>query len=114
MESYSNHKLSFSDRVEAVNLKSRLAMVQDEIRQSNLSRTDTSNSITSQTGKGTNKRITFQEDINRASKLFHQSMLESDEARGAKPQEIDIGPMKGDIREDVAVSSISSHPLSTI
>lgn len=89
-------------------------MVQDEIRKSNLNRTDTSNSITSQSGKGPNKRISFQEDTNRSSKVFDQAMVESDNGRGTKPKEIDIVQIKEDITEDVTISSISSHPLSTI
>ena len=111
---YHNDLLSFSDRVEAANLKSRLAIVKDEIRQTNLKRTDTSNSMVSQSGKVQNKRISFQEDINRNSKIFDQSMIESAKAQSQKAQEHDIKQIQEDTKEDVTVSSISSQPLSTI
>ena len=111
---YCNDFSSFSDRVEAANLKSRLAIVKDEIRQTNLKRTDTSNSMVSQSGKVQNKRISFQEDINRNSKIFDQSMIESAKAQSQKAQEHDINQIREDTKEDVTVSSISSQPLSTI
>ena len=111
---YCNDLLSFSDRVEAANLKSRLAIVKDEIRQTNLKRTDTSNSMVSQSGKVQNKRISFQEDVNRNSKIFDQSMIESAKAQSQKAQEHDINQIREDTKEDVTVSSISSQPLSTI
>ena len=111
---YCNDLLSFSDRVEAANLKSRLAIVKDEIRKTNLKRTDTSNSMVSQSGKVQNKRISFQEDVNRNSKIFDQSMIESAKAQSQKAQEHDINQIREDTKEDVTVSSISSQPLSTI
>ena len=105
---------SYSDRVEAANLRSRLDMIKGDMRQSNLSRTDTSNSMASQLGKVQNKRISFQEDINRNSKIFDPSMVESIKTRGIKEQENDTRQIKEDMKEDTTVSSISSQPLSKV
>ena len=68
----------------------------------------------SQSGKVQNKRISFQEDINRNSKIFDQSVIESAKAQNQIANELDINQIQEDTKEDITVSSISSQPLGTI
>ena len=70
--------------------------------------------MVSQSGKVQNKRISFQEDINRNSKIFDQSVIESAKAQNQIANELDINQIQEDTKEDITVSSISSKPLSTI
>ena len=70
--------------------------------------------MVSQSGKVQNKRISFQEDINRNSKIFDQSVIESAKAQNQIANELDINQIQEDTKEDITVSSISSQPLSTI
>ena len=89
-------------------------MVKDELRQTNLRHRDSSNSMISQSGKVQNKRISFHEDVNRNSKIFDQSTIESAKINIQKERKNDIRQIQDNIKEDVTVSSISSQPLSTI